>query len=72
MKTLIARWEVKGGKRALDLFKEDFKGRPSYDYKGDHVSGNIGWKDTDQEAIDSLKLTLECFKMDFPSLHRVQ
>lgn len=72
MKTLIARWEVKGGKRFLNLYQDEFRGKPSYDYEEDNGGGNIGYQPTDQDAINSLALKLECFKMDFPSLKRVK
>lgn len=73
---LIARYEAKGGKRYLELYRdyEDLRGGgPSYSYRGDGCGGNLGYIESDTTAIQKFEeRQVACLKSDFPSVKRVK
>jgi len=67
MKTLIARWETRGGKYWLELYKDE----SGYTYKQEHGGGNIGTLDS-KIAMDTMERHISYSKMDGINLKRVK
>lgn len=71
MKT-IARYEANGKKQWLELYETEFNGKLSYEYSGTKCGGNIGYKNSPQDAIQSFEINqVQYLKMDYPSTKRV-
>lgn len=72
MKTIIARWEAKGGKRYIELYRDEF----GYGYRGDRCGGNLGALATDADAIAQAEHpvygVVTSLKADFPSTRRLK
>lgn len=71
----IARWEAKGGKRWIALYKDE----QGYTYKGDSQGGVLSYQENDANAIAKMEQpwgtggagAVTVLKSDFPSVTRV-
>ncbi len=53
-KKLIKHWATKGGKFWIKLYRNDFKGKESYEYEETGGSGNLGYM-SEEEAIAKME-----------------
>lgn len=68
-KRLVARWEVRGGKRFLELYADEW----GYTYTGEDCGGNLGAMTGDAGAIDKMEAgPVAVLRSDFPSVKRVR
>lgn len=68
----IGRWEAKGGKRYLVLYRSDTIQGPYYHYSGEGCGGVLGCFDSDGAAIKHFeKNQVAVLRRDFKSLRRI-
>jgi hypothetical protein len=63
MKQKIGRWESKGKKYWIDLYEEEFNGKPSYYYKEDRGGGNLGHI-SKEEAFKKMEQKVQDAQLD--------
>lgn len=72
MDILIAKWTVKGGKRFIELYRDE---KGYYFYRGENCGGNLGTAITTDEMAKTYMVSLSgpvtVLAFDFPSVKLV-
>ena len=58
---LVTRWESKSGKHWVELYQEEWQGRPSYHYRASDGMGNLG---TDPDQLQNFLGRIDTFQPD--------
>jgi hypothetical protein len=67
-KELIAKWEARGGKRYLSLYRDKY----GYCYQGEDCGGVLPPFAVDFAAVDYMEATaVKVLAYDFPSVKRI-